>query len=53
VVFTAWRGGHLHTVVSQSSVAPRKLEKLALQLLRAQSPKRPSTILKKKAAPPH
>ncbi|HEY4368444.1 MAG TPA: hypothetical protein VGN07_14505 [Steroidobacteraceae bacterium] len=37
VVFTAWREGEIGKRVPQTAVAPRKLEKLALALLRAQA----------------
>ena len=36
VVFTAWREGLLHRHIPQSALSPKRLEKLALNLLKAQ-----------------
>jgi len=39
VVFDAWRSGALGDLIPVNSVASKRLEKLALQLLRAHKPK--------------
>ena len=39
LVFAAWRAGHVEQLMPVRSITPRKLEKLALELLRRQTPK--------------
>jgi DNA topoisomerase IB len=40
LVFAAWRAGHVEKLVPTGAITPRKLEKLSLELLRSQTPKK-------------
>jgi DNA topoisomerase IB len=40
VVFAAWRSGNISDVIPRGAITPKRLEKMTLQLLKAQTPRR-------------